>query len=178
MQPEAIQPTKHSIRVGDPKAPVQIVEYINLRCPDSRYYEMSIAPYLKPYIERGEVVRYLKHFDKDKGVLERGKWAFRYVPTDEDDAYHWVHFFFEHQAEWGNLATEAGIKAYAEKQGLSPRADATSVSEQVLREVETVGVERIPTVFVNGTAFIEKFAAEDFQTAVTEALRQRTGAND
>ena len=35
-----------SIKIGSDEAPLKIVEYINLRCPDSKNYEENIAPFL------------------------------------------------------------------------------------------------------------------------------------
>ena len=59
----------NSIKIGSDDAPLKIVEYINLRCPDSKAYEENVAPFLNSYIENGTVQRILKHFDKQSIYL-------------------------------------------------------------------------------------------------------------
>lgn len=53
------------IKLGSDNAPLKVVEYINLRCPDSKDYEENVAPFLNEYIKNGTVQRILKHFDKE-----------------------------------------------------------------------------------------------------------------
>ena len=35
-----------AIKIGSDEAPLKIVEYINLRCPDSKNYEDNVVSYL------------------------------------------------------------------------------------------------------------------------------------
>lgn len=42
-----------SIKIGSDSAPLKVVEYINLRCLDSKEYEEDVSPFLNPYIENG-----------------------------------------------------------------------------------------------------------------------------
>ncbi|MDO4680082.1 MAG: thioredoxin domain-containing protein [Aerococcus sp.] len=171
MELDQIQPEQASVQVGVADAPVQIVEYINLRCPDSKHYEEEVASLLKSYIEREQVVRYLKHFDKHKGVLERGQWAYDYLPVlDNEAACQWIQFFFQNQADWGSLESHVAIAHYAEAQGLTLFPEAKVWHAAVQKEIEAVGVERIPTVIVNGTPLIEKITSEELQAAVESAL--------
>lgn len=172
METTAIQKQTASIQIGQTDAPVKVVEYINLRCPDSKHYEETVATALAPYIARGQVVRYLKHFDKHKGVLERGQWAFNYVPVASANTYQWVKYFFNHQAEWGALETPDAIGAYAEDLGLTQSPLAPTWQATLAAEVSAVGVTRIPTVFVNGTPLIEKITQAELLSAVEQTLNK------
>lgn len=68
-----------AIKIGSDDAPLKVVEYINLRCPDSKAYEENVAPFLNNYIENGTVQRVLKHFDKQTIYLELGNILNQYL---------------------------------------------------------------------------------------------------
>lgn len=81
-----------SIRYGSDDAPVKIIEYINLCCPDSLAYEQSIAPFLEDFIKKGQVQRVLKHFDKNKSGLRKGNILNTYINyDDQNEAFTRVH---------------------------------------------------------------------------------------
>ena len=42
-----------AIKIGSDDAPLKIIEYINLRCPDSKAYEEKVAPFVNDAIKNG-----------------------------------------------------------------------------------------------------------------------------
>lgn len=162
---------QNSIKIGPDDAPVKVVEYINLRCPDSKAYEEDIAPYLTPYIQEGKVQRIMKHFDKKSYGLESGNLLNQYLNYETpSETYEMIQKLFKEQDQWG-FDRLAQIPHIATGYGLSLQPANSEMSNAVLKEVKAVGVEMIPTVFVNETAFVERFDFEEFKKEVDQQVK-------
>lgn len=162
---------EYSIKIGSDEAPLKVIEYINLRCPDSKEYEEKIAPYLDRYIQEGKVQRVIKHFDKAVYGLEKGNLLNQYLNYDTPkETYTIIQKLFKEQAEWGqkritkmpHLAAEYGLTLHSQNQ---------KITEEIMKEVETNKIEMIPTVFVNNQAFIETIDLTTFKKAVEAKLK-------
>ena len=91
-----------SLKIGSDDAPLKIVEYINLRCPDSKNYEENVAPFLNEYIKNGTVQRVLKHFDKQKYPLEVGNVLNQYLNyNNSEETFDLVKKLFADQNTLG-----------------------------------------------------------------------------
>lgn len=157
---------ENSIKIGSDTAPIKVVEYINLRCPDSKAYEEKMTPYLNTFIQDGQVQRIIKHFDKKSYGLESGNLLNQYINYETpNESYTVIQKLFKEQDEWG-FERLAQIPHTAKEYGLTLQAANGEISKAVLKEVEAVGVEMIPTVFVNETAFVERFSFEDFKKEI------------
>lgn len=155
-----------AIKIGSDDAPLKIVEYINLRCPDSKAYEENVAPFLANYIENGTVQRVLKHFDKQTIYLELGNILNQYLDySTPEETYKVIQKIFKVQDKWGNKRL-TDMPHVAAEYGLTLQADNRMQAHGVTEEVKAVNVERIPTVFVGEEAFVETIILEDFKTAV------------
>lgn len=156
----------HGLKIGSDDAPLKIVEYINLRCPDSKNYEENVAPFLKEYVKNGTVQRILKHFDKQTVHLELGNLLNQYLNYDTpEETYEIIEDIFQEQANWGRHRL-SDIPHLAKKHNLSLQAENREQAHQVTAEVNAVGVERIPTVFVGDEALVEKIDLDEFKAAV------------
>lgn len=161
---------QHSIKIGPDTAPIKVVEYINLRCPDSKAYEEKVAPYLNPLIQEGKVQRIIKHFDKKSYGLESGNLLNQYLNYDTPKAtYEMIQKLFKEQNQWG-FDRLAQIPHIAKEYGLTLQPANSDRSKAVLDEVAAVGVEMIPTVFVNQKALVEIITFDAFKKAVDEQL--------
>lgn len=159
------------IKVGSDSAPLKVVEYINLRCPDSKEYEENIVPFLDDFIEDGQVQRIIKHFDKGKYGLETGNVLNQYLNYDTpEETYEFIKKLFNEQSIWGSNRL-AHIPHVAKEYGLSLQEANKSLADRVLTEVESVNVESIPTIFVGQKAFVETVDLEEFKNTVAEHLK-------
>ena len=156
----------NSIKIGSDDAPLKIVEYINLRCPDSKAYEENVAPFLNSYIENGTVQRILKHFDKQSIYLELGNVLNQYLDySTPKETYKIIQNLFKNKDDWGNKRL-SDMPHIAAEYGLTLQAQNREQAHRVTNEVNAVNVERIPTVFVGEEAFVETITLEDFKSAV------------
>jgi len=159
-----------SIKLGADDAPVKVVEYINLRCPYSKEYEETIASSLNEYIEAGQVQRILKHFDKEKEALETGNVLHQYIDYETPaTSYNVIKEIFAKQDEWKDKRL-AQIPHLARELGLSLQAANEERSKRVLQEVKAVNVELVPTIFVEGEAFVGTADLEEFKAAIEKNL--------
>lgn len=159
-----------SIKVGSDDAPLKIVEYINLRCPDSKHYEEKIVPHLFEYIVDEKVQRILKHFDKEKYPLEVGNLLNQYLDYERQDVtYRLMKGFFKHQDIWGKYRLTA-IPHFASLNGFELQENNLKQSQRISKEVEEANIEFIPTIFVGQEAFVETIELEDFMKAIEEQL--------
>lgn len=156
----------NGLKIGSDDAPIKIVEYINLRCPDSKAYEENVVPYLNKYIEDGMVQRILKHFDKPTIHLELGNLFNQYLDySHSDKTYELIQTLFEKQDEWGqNRLTD--IPHIASEYGLSLIPPNRKQAHETTEEIKAVGIKRIPTVFVGEEAFVENIKLNEFKSAV------------
>ena len=159
-----------SIKIGADEAPLKIVEYINLRCPDSKNYEENIAPFLESYIKEGKVQRILKHFDKKKYPLEVGNVLNQYLDYDTpEETFKLIKKLFEEQATWGKQRLSQ-IPHIAYDYGLSLQSQNRKQALRIDEEVDAVHVTNVPTIFVGETAFVETIDLEEFKKAVENNL--------
>ena len=160
----------NGIKIGSNKAPIKVIEFVNWRCPDARNYQLDIAMSLNKYIEQGHVQRIIKHFDKHKGLLEKGNILNQYIDYGKpDEAYQLIEQIYQKQNEWGNLDFQ-DIPHFAESLNLSLQANNKDLAKAVQAEIDAVGIEFVPTIFVNDQAFVETFSKEVFIQAVESNL--------
>lgn len=160
----------NSIKVGNDSAPIKIIEYINLRCPDSRDYEINVVPYLESYIKEGKVQRIMKHFDKELRELEKGNLMNQYINYDEPSAsYQMIHKLFKEQDDWARNRISQ-IPHIALDYGLKLEAKNRKRAIEMMEEVEAVKMEKIPTVFIGETAFVETIALDEFKKEIESIL--------
>jgi len=155
-----------SIKLGSDDAPLKVVEYINLRCPDSKNYEENVAKYLDAYVKNGTVQRILKHFDKKKYPLEVGNVLNQYLDYDRpNETYEIVQQLFDKQASWGKERL-ADMPHVAGEYGLSLQPENRKQAKRTDEEIKAVGIEKVPTVFVGDEAFVETIGLDEFKSAV------------
>lgn len=160
-----------SIKIGSDNAPLKIVEYINLSCPDSKNYEENIAPFLNAYIENGTVQRILKHFDKQKYPLETGNILNQYLDyKTPEETFQLIQKLFEEQEMWRQNRLSQ-IPHIAKEYGLSLQAENREQANRIDEEIKAVNVTNVPTVFVGEKAFVETIDFDEFKKAVDDHLR-------
>lgn len=160
----------NSIKVGLDSAPIKVVEYINLRCPDSRDYELKVAPYLESYIEEGKVQRIIKHFDKEVRELEKGNLMNQYINYDRhSESYQMIHQLFKEQKTWARNRISQ-IPHIALDYGLTLEKDNQKMALEVMNEVDAIAIEKIPTVFIGEKAFVETIDFDEFKKEIDANL--------
>lgn len=158
--PEALPEVK-DFSLGDPNAPVKIVEYASFTCPHCANFHTTVFKPLKAdYIDTGKV-----QFTYREVYFDRfGLWAALVARCGGDLRYFGISdMIFDQQAEWladqdpnvviGKLRT-IGITAGLTNEQLDTcLADAKQVDAMVKRFEENMkadGIEGTPTLMIDG----------------------------
>lgn len=156
--------------LGNPNAPITIVEYASLTCPHCAHFTDEILPQIKKeWIDTGKAKLVLRDFPLDGEALKAAMIA-RCAPPDR--FYAFIDTFFADQDKWVQASDfQAALGRLAELGGMSKTAvDAclkdTALENKILQGRLTagkqLGVDATPTFFINGTKFTGAPTVEQF----------------
>ncbi|GAB5375133.1 MAG: DsbA family protein [Acuticoccus sp.] len=143
--------------LGDPDAPVEIIEYASMTCPHCASFHEGVFPQLKEeYIDTGKVRFVLREFPFDPLAAA----VFMLARCSDDKYYDVVDLFFEQQRAWAVREGALGeIRKLAKQAGFTDEAFETCLTDQKLLDginavkdhgARELGVRATPTIFVDG----------------------------
>ena len=156
--------------LGDPNAPITIIEYASMTCPHCAHFAGDVLPALKKkWIDTGKVRLVLRDFPLDGEAVHASMLA-RCAPPDR--FYAFVDTFFADQDKWVTASDyQAALSRLAMLGGMSKAeidkclAD-TALENQILNSrlvaSKQLEVNATPTFFVNGTKFTGEPTVEAF----------------
>ncbi len=171
-------PTDHAL--GDPNAPITIVEYASVTCPHCASWSLTVFPDLqKKYIETGKVRYVFREFPTPPVDLANAGHLLANCAAD-DKFFDLLHVQFQRQVQ---IRTSRDIKGefikLAKSAGMS-EADfnACMVNQTEIDRLQAVivagsdaGVIFTPTFFINGkVADKATFTLESFEKLFAETL--------
>jgi protein-disulfide isomerase len=165
--------------LGNPKAPVTVVEYASMTCPHCAAFDEETFPTLKKdYIDTGKVYYILREFPLDNFatagfVLARCAPKGQYFPV--------VHAFFKAQPQLA-AAPDAlkWIEDFAKQVGFTPEQTQACLTNQKLlddvmavrqRAAEKFGVDSTPTFFVNGKVHRGEMSVDELKKVLDPLLK-------
>lgn len=146
--------------VGDPNAPVTIIEYTDFQCPFcSRHFSNSFPQIKENYIDTGQVHYIFKDFPLTNIHPQATKAAEAARCAGDQDAYLEMHHtLFERQAEWSGsanatelfsgYAAELGLETGTFDQCLQSGAHEAAVQAD-LEEAVSMGFNGTPAFIIN-----------------------------
>ncbi len=154
-------PIDGAYAVGDPNAPITIIEYTDYQCPYcSRHFEQTYPQLLENFIETGVVYYVFKDFPLSQIHPQAVAAANAARCAGDQDAYLEMHdMLFQTQAEWNNRSdANALFNQYAAELGLDEAQFAACVENGTheegvladLNEGASYGVSGTPAFFING----------------------------
>ena len=169
----AVLPTDHVL--GDPKAPITLIEYASFTCPHCAHFHTQVLPELKKkWIDTGKVKLIYRDFPLDQIATKAAQLA---ECAGNDKYYAVLDMIFRGQGTWAvaqdpiaELSKSlriAGMGDNEVKACLANDAVATGVINDY-RGGETLGVNSTPTLFVNGEEFKGARSFEEFDALFTK----------
>jgi protein-disulfide isomerase len=154
-------PIDGAYAVGDPNAPITIIEYTDYQCPFcSRHFEQTYPQLKENYIDTGVVYYVFKDFPLTQIHPQAVLAASAARCAGEQDAYVAMHdMLFATQVEWnGRSDADTLFNQYAAEMGLDEVQFATCLAEGTyeeainadLNEGISYGVSGTPAFFLNG----------------------------
>jgi protein-disulfide isomerase len=167
--------TKDDRILGNPEAPITIVEYASLTCPHCAHFENDVLPELKKkWIDSGKVKLVLRDFPLDEPALRAAMIA-RCAPPDRFYAY--VDTFFAAQDKWvmardyhealARLVKLGGMGKEQFDNCLKNSALENKIVEGRLVASKELDVNSTPTFFINGTKFSGAPTVEEFDKVLS-----------
>jgi protein-disulfide isomerase len=171
-----IQPSDHVL--GDPKAPITLIEYASLTCPHCAHFSVTVLPELKKkWIDTGKVKLIYRDFPLDQTALKAAQLA---ECAGKDKYFGVIDMIFETQARWATASDPiaelskslriAGMGENEVKACLANDAVANAVVADY-RGGETLGVNSTPTLFINGQEFKGARSVEELDATFSKLLK-------
>ncbi|HJU17038.1 MAG TPA: DsbA family protein [Stellaceae bacterium] len=173
-QQAILAPHKGDRILGNPKAPITIIEYASMSCPHCAHFDQEVLPQLeKTWIDTGKAKLILRDFPLDESALKAAMLA-RCAPPDR--FYPFVNALFADQPQWVmardyeaalvRMAKLGGMNAQAAEACLKNKALEDDIVKERLVANQDLGVDATPTFFVNG----KKFTGEPTVAAFNQLL--------
>jgi protein-disulfide isomerase len=161
--------------LGNPDAPITIVEYASLTCPHCAHFANDVLPELKKkWIDTGKAKLVLRDFPLDEPALRAAMIA-RCAPPDRYYAY--VDTFFAAQDKWvmardyrealARLVKLGGMGKDEFDNCLKNTALENKIVEGRLVASKEFDVNSTPTFFINGTKFTGAPTVEEFEKVLS-----------
>jgi protein-disulfide isomerase len=177
LKPEAIP----DMVLGDPKAPVTIVEYASMTCPHCAHFQETTFPELKKrYIDTGKVRYILRDFPLDN--LAGAVFVLAHCAAKDDPTkyYSMVDTFFREQRTWAVEKPVPPLMAIAKQAGMTEQSFNACVENQKAwdamesvrqRAMKQFKVESTPTFFINGTQLDGAVSIDEFAKVIDPYLK-------
>lgn len=178
-------PIGDAYSIGDPDAPITIVEYSDFQCPFcSRHYQQTYPQIVEQYVDAG-IVRYVfKDFPLNNIHPQAAKAAEAARCAGDQGAFLAMHdMIFERQDDWSGKDPIAHFNDYAQELGLDSDAfegclsngdHALSVEDDLQEGIE-LGVTGTPAFFINGHPVSGAQPFELFEQAIEQLLAEQEG---
>lgn len=164
--------------VGDPNAPVTIVEYASMTCPHCAAFAIETLPEIKKtYIDTGKAKLILREFPFDPRAVAAFMLA-RCAPGDRREAM--VDVLFQQQSTWAHSDNaSAALLGIAKLAGFTQESFTACLNDKELqakvvatqaRGQSEFGVEATPTLFVNGNRYSGALSTAQLSAVIDSML--------
>ena len=170
-----LAPTPQDRILGQPDAPITIVEYASLTCPHCAHFDTDVLPKLKEkWIDSGKAKLILRDFPLDEPAM-RAAMVARCAPPER--FYPLVDALFAGQEKWATAKDyRAALERLAKLGGVGDKEFKACISDKKLEDqvagsrltaTKDLGVDSTPTFFINGTKFEGAPTVEAFERALS-----------
>lgn len=159
--------------IGNPKAPVVIVEFADFECPFCNLARGIVGPVLKAH--EGDVVFYFKQFPLSFHVNAEKASRAVIAAGRQDRFWQMYDLLFDNQKQLSDqkilqLAQTLGLNMDRFASDWADPAVAQQVQDEK-KEGEKAGVDSTPTFYINGRRYLGEKTPEAFSIAVSDALK-------
>lgn len=168
--------------LGDPEAPVELVEYGDLQCPVCKgYSEEILPPIIESKVKQGKVKIDFRNFTII-GEQSPPAGAAALAASEQGRGWNYVELFYRNQGEENSgYADDEFLEALAEKSGVKNLVKWNQDRKKLLEKVEAtseeaqrLGFEGTPSFAVKGpqTNRLEPLGTPESLGALEEALEK------
>ena len=177
MAPQALP----DLWLGDPKAPVTIVEYASMTCPHCAHFNETTFPALKKqYIDTGKARYTMREFPLDPLAAAAFMLARCAGEKDKDKYYAMIDTLFRKQDQWVKQKPLPDLLAISKQAGFTEKSfDACLANQKLLDDIQKERQQAIdkykvhstPTFFVNGKLYAGAVTIEQMAKEIDPQLK-------
>src|SRR5262245_62275707 len=170
------QPGDHVL--GDPKAPITLIEYASFTCPHCAHFHTQILPELKKkWIDSGKVKLIYRDFPLDQVAAKAAQIA---ECAGNDRYFGVIDLIFRGQPQWATgqdpiaeLSKPLRIAGLGENEIKACLANEAKANEVIAdyRGGETLGVNSTPTLFIDGKLYQGARSVEELDAAFAKLAK-------
>ena len=164
--------------LGDPEAPVTVVEYASMTCPHCAAFHSDTLPKLKEeWIETGKAKLVYRHYPLDQLALRAALLADCF---EGDRFFAMLDMLFKQQGRWARaeeplqhlarLAGMAGLSQERFEACMTDEARRDAILEEQLRARDEAGVQSTPSFLIDGEMMAGNQGYESFAKRLRAAL--------
>jgi protein-disulfide isomerase len=172
--------------MGDPKAPVTMIEYASLTCPHCAHFEIETFPELqKQYIDTGKVLFVYRDFPLDALALKASILA---RCAGKERFFNFLQTLFQNQQSWEqqdpDKAQEA-LASIAKLGGIGKEQFDACMNDETLKDKvvnsrhdaeQQLDIESTPTFFINGNKVSGAKPLDVYAAVINQYLPKSDGA--
>jgi protein-disulfide isomerase len=165
-------PNSSDYALGNPEAPVVLVEYASMTCPHCAKFHKNVLPELtKRYIETGKLVYVFRPYPLNEPALKASMLT-DCIATEQgvDRYYTFTRVLFEAQNKWAfDSNWMSSLQTFAKVGGVPPEMFEACITDSG-REIrllnmkraatKELGVDRTPMIFINGHRYDDEQTLE------------------
>ncbi len=161
--------------VGDPNAPVQIIEYASLTCPHCAAYHRDVYPTVEQdFIETGKVVYAFRHFPLDRVALQAALLIECAPPSVQ---VRFLKLLLDQQSVWvqspDSALPQLALLVNLNTEQVGACYNDTELQNHILRQrqegINTFKVNSTPSIYVNGER-VRTISDSGVRSAIEDAL--------
>ncbi|MEX3007974.1 DsbA family protein [Hoeflea sp. TYP-13] len=164
--------------LGDPEAPVKIVEYMSMTCPHcANFHNGTFKQIITDYVDTGKVQFIVREFPFDPRATAAIMLA-RCAP--EDKFFPMVDVLMQQQSNWAraqdaaaalfNISKLAGFTQESFNECLTNQKLVDDVNEVRKKAAEEFGVNSTPTFLINGKRYPGNMSVESMSALIDSLL--------
>lgn len=164
--------------LGDPDAPVKIVEYLSMTCPHcAAFHQDTFKQIVTDYVDTGKVQFILREFPFDPRATAASMLA-RCAP--EDSFFPMIDVLLQQQSNWARAQNAAqALFDISKSAGFTQETfEACLTNQKLVDDVNTVrkkaaeefGVNSTPTFLINGKRYSGNMSAETMSALIDSML--------
>ena len=166
--------------LGDPNAPITVVEYASMTCGHCAQFHNKVFPALKEkYVDTGKVRFIMREFPLDDRAAAASMLA---RCAGDDKTVPFISVLFAKQEDWAfvrgdprpellKLAKQAGFTQESFEKCLTDQKLLDNIAAVRSRAAETFGVNATPTFFINGKKLNGGPTLDEFDKAFGSLLK-------
>jgi protein-disulfide isomerase len=172
-------PADQDMAIGDPKAPVTVIEYASMTCPHCAHFHDTYLPDIKKkYIDTGKVRLVFREFP-----LDRAAWMASILArcSGEDRFFPYIDILFTQQAVWSRAKDpKAELLKLARMGGVSDKDFNACMSDKTLGDgilqtrkdgQDKHEINSTPSFVIDGKTHAGAMDIEAFSKAVEPLLK-------